>query len=119
VLPSFVFILSISTVSSHLSRRNYQPLNMISKLVTAAALAMPLAQAMPATLEAREDKIVGGEPASLGEFPFLVALTQNGGIWCGGSLVNANTVITAAHCSDVSPDSMTVVAGTVVSTRTV
>jgi trypsin len=45
------------------------------------------------------DDIVGGTAASSGEFPFIVSLQQSGSHFCGGSLLNANTVITAAHCS--------------------
>jgi hypothetical protein len=47
-----------------------------------------------------EEGIVGGTAARAGEFPFIVSLRRaNGQHFCGGSLLNANTVITAAHCS--------------------
>jgi len=44
-------------------------------------------------------QIVGGEAASAGDFPFIVSLSQGGSHFCGGVLLNANTVVTAAHCS--------------------
>ncbi|KAF2998588.1 hypothetical protein E8E13_006548 [Curvularia kusanoi] len=43
--------------------------------------------------------IVGGTAATAGEFPFIVSLQKSGSHFCGGTLVNANTVVTAAHCT--------------------
>ena len=49
--------------------------------------------------------IVGGRPAIAGEVPYIVSLQYTG--WgggfshrCGGSILNKNTIITAAHCID-------------------
>merc|ERR1719315_93664 len=47
--------------------------------------------------------IVGGEEAGVGEFPHQIALLRGGvggSLMCGGSLVAADTVVTAAHCCD-------------------
>merc|ERR1719315_640723 len=47
--------------------------------------------------------IVGGEEAGVGEFPHQIALLRGGvggSLMCGGSLVAADTVITAGHCCD-------------------
>jgi trypsin len=58
--------------------------------------------------------VVGGQEADPGEWPGQVALLVAGGIWCGGSLVAPDVVLTAAHCTDgMAPGSITVLAGTV------
>ncbi len=42
-------------------------------------------------------EIVGGQPADPGEYPWQ-ALVLPGGFLCGGSLIHAQWVVTAAHC---------------------
>jgi len=46
------------------------------------------------------NKIVGGEIATPGEFPWQVAVRIDGLYFCGGSLIDATHVLTAAHCVD-------------------
>ncbi|WP_369434177.1 trypsin-like serine protease [Psychromonas sp. MME1] len=43
-------------------------------------------------------KIVGGQQASPGEFPFMVSLQNGGYHLCGGSVVSRYYILTAAHC---------------------
>jgi len=61
-------------------------------------------------------RIVGGEVAEDGEFPWQVSLRQVGAIgathFCGGSVINENWVMTAGHCcAGQTPLFMHVVAG--------
>ncbi|XP_063699066.1 prostasin-like [Culicoides brevitarsis] len=44
------------------------------------------------------NRIVGGEWARHGEFPWIVTIHINGRHYCGGSIVNNYWVVTAAHC---------------------
>lgn len=43
-------------------------------------------------------QIVGGVPAVAGDFPFIVSMQIGGSHFCGGSLLDSTTVLTAAHC---------------------
>lgn len=42
-------------------------------------------------------RIIGGQLASNGQFPYQVGLSLNGA-WCGGSLISSTVILTAAHC---------------------
>merc|ERR1711964_702518 len=51
-------------------------------------------------LRLAEGRIIGGEEAPKHEFPWQVSLKSLGSHICGGSIVNRNQVITAAHCCE-------------------
>jgi len=58
-------------------------------------------------------RIVGGEPAILGQIPWQVSVQTIGGShFCGGSIIAPNVVVTAAHCvTGDSPRDIRVVGG--------
>jgi trypsin len=96
---------------------------MASKLLSAGVFMLSLAHAMPQSntpryeLDPREGKIVGGEPAEFGEFPFIVSITTKSLPdlnRCGGTLLDATTVLTAGHCSIFDPEDVVIRAGTLV-----
>ncbi|XP_043521838.1 chymotrypsin-1-like [Frieseomelitta varia] len=61
-----------------------------------------------------ESQIVGGRDASSGQFPYQVSLRRSGSHFCGGSILDARTILTAAHCVQGlnNLDSVSVHAGT-------
>ncbi|KAJ4353056.1 hypothetical protein N0V95_003709 [Ascochyta clinopodiicola] len=77
---------------------------LIAGLMASAVSAAPTPQGF--------DDIVGGTAAAAGEFPFIVSLQKSGSHFCGGTLLNSRTVVTAAHCTvGQTASSLTVRAG--------
>jgi len=63
-------------------------------------------------------KIMGGNNADQGNFPWQAALVKNYKIFCGGTLVSPTTVVSAPHClSDyLKPQDLLVSVGHISST---
>lgn len=46
----------------------------------------------------QEIRIVGGRPTGVNRYPWVAKLVYEGHFHCGGSLINSDYVLTAAHC---------------------
>ena len=53
--------------------------------------------------ERRSIPIVNGQNADKDEYPWQIAMEYNGNFLCGGSIINARTILTAAHCVEDDP----------------
>jgi trypsin len=64
-----------------------------------------------------EAKVIGGQPAEEGQYPWLVSLaySADGAAFCGGSVIAEDIILTAAHCVEeiASPDDLLVYSGSV------
>ena len=45
-----------------------------------------------------QERIVGGQNANIGEWPWITALFLKGRQHCGGTLISSQHVLSAAHC---------------------
>ncbi|MEI4196798.1 serine protease [Roseovarius sp. E0-M6] len=94
--------------------------NFLTKFVLSAAVTLGLtggaiAQAQMECIDPKSDqpvlRIVNGDRAKPSDWPFIVGLYHKGaGIqFCGGSLINQQWVLTAAHCwGDAQPQDVTI-----------
>ena len=66
-------------------------------LVMSIMTSLLLVQAVGAS----NGRIVGGEEATPGEFPWMVSIQNRSGFhFCGGSLIASDWVLTASHCTE-------------------
>ncbi|KAL2825253.1 trypsin-like cysteine/serine peptidase domain-containing protein [Aspergillus pseudoustus] len=69
-----------------------------------------LLSALPAAFA--EEAIVGGDEASIEDYPYQIQLLSDGSLICGGSIISNQYVVTAGHCTEgASASSLSIRAG--------
>ncbi|EDW77159.1 uncharacterized protein Dwil_GK22079 [Drosophila willistoni] len=63
-----------------------------------AALIGLLLLQTPQSIRGLEPRIIGGYAADITNLPYIVSIQLYGSHYCGGSIVNRRTILTAAHC---------------------
>lgn len=71
---------------------------LLSALVAVLGTTLTAAPALAKPPEPQH-RIVGGTNVTPGKYPFMVSVQLNGSHYCGGTLIDANWVLTAAHCT--------------------
>ncbi|KAL6257051.1 hypothetical protein P5V15_011986 [Pogonomyrmex californicus] len=68
-----------------------------------------------AVLQKLDPRIINGEDVNPGEIPYQISLQSRNNVhFCGGSILNENFAITAAHCVEgKTPADMKIIAGTI------
>ncbi|KAJ9580604.1 hypothetical protein L9F63_024219 [Diploptera punctata] len=73
------------------------PVEEVGRLdVTPMDVSVPLVEGAP---EVVAPKIVNGQQATRGQFPYQAAVYLDSSSFCGGSLISTTFVLTAAHCA--------------------
>lgn len=90
----------------------------VALVVGLSLFTSPMGAALPGTPDVSHPEIVGGTEVPPGAYPFMAALVWSGyanartGQFCGGSMIDAEWILTAAHCTDgSSPGDIDVVVG--------
>lgn len=71
---------------------------LFSKALSCGVLGLAMTGCGPASEQASQPMIYGGNKAATGSWSAAVALTLDGSMFCSGTAVNPRLVITAAHC---------------------
>jgi len=75
----------------------------LALVVAVAAASQPEVRSLIDVLTGKSDgRIVGGVEAAPNSWPWQIVLYVNGRFSCGGSIINENYVMTAAHCCAIS-----------------
>ncbi|KAL2870572.1 serine protease [Aspergillus lucknowensis] len=61
--------------------------------------AIALASLLSAVPALADEAIVGGDDASIEDYPYQIALLSDGSLICGGSIISEQYVVTAGHCA--------------------
>ncbi|KAJ1521354.1 hypothetical protein ONE63_003030 [Megalurothrips usitatus] len=84
-------------------------------LASAALVGVHGGPAQPRDAADLDPQIVGGDPVTIEQYPYQVSMENGGFHSCGGSILNAQWVLTAAHClRNVDTSDVTVRYGTTV-----
>lgn len=68
------------------------------QLATILLLALCVSQGSGLALDQPEGRVVGGKAAAANSAPYIVSMQYGGTHYCAANIINANWLVTAAHC---------------------
>merc|ERR1711953_381858 len=86
------------TLIFHVTTTQHSSYIVMKLLVILAISSLAYAKHLNPAIRFADSKIIGGSEAPKHEFPWQISLRNLGSHICGGSIINENQVITAAHC---------------------
>ncbi|CAO1393888.1 unnamed protein product [Diamesa tonsa] len=110
LLSIFMFLITVCYAFKRKVSHQYKPASTeVIELTTVSSVEVELINALRCSSSDSDLRIVGGFGIDIEMAPYQISLQRRGQHFCGGSIINPTTIVTAAHCKPLK--GLTVKAG--------